>query len=645
MTTSTGALPESGALARALLELSHEGLLLLDEGLRVRACNAALCQLLGYGQDDLLRLHLQDIRAVDRHRDSTPSLEHCLKSSGDFDGFFSFRRQDGTEIHLSCTGRVERDPLLRVLVVSPARMMGQSFVVEGEQTEQRLRMLIDQAPFAIQIFALDGTLLHVNHTWEQIWGVNGNDVIGRYNVLTDHQVAEMGLAETIARVFAGHEAGSIPAREYDPAKGGIPGRKRWIELRFFHIRDAEGRIKYVCIQNEDVTEQKEAESERRTLLDQLHHAQKLESIGQLAGGVAHDFNNLLTGIRGFVELVAENLDPRDSNQGALHEIQRATDRAASLTSQLLAFSRRQVIEPRVLVLNDVISDSANMLRRLIGEDIELHLALDERRDRVLIDPHQIDQILMNLASNGRDAMPHGGTLFVETSRATLDEEYCRTRPDASPGEHVLLVVSDTGEGMPPEARERAFEPFFSTKEQGQGTGLGLATVYGIVKQNNGRIELYSEPDVGTTVRIYLPRTDAAVTPAKRPSRFRSAGDETILLVEDEQVVRALVDRVLSSRGYTVLVAEHPARALQLAAAHEGPIHLLLTDVVMPKMNGRELYEQLHAARPRMGVLFVSGYSENVIVRQGMVEESFPFLSKPFSTKALLQRVREALDTP
>jgi len=409
------------ALCQALMDLSETGVLQIDDERRIRGCNRALCRMLDYAPAELLGVGLEELRALDRRRENGPSLEHRLRLGESCEGHYSFRRKDGTELHLACTLRMTAAPGTHLLLLSPAKMIGQSFMVEGE-SEQRLRMLIDQAPFAVQIFALDGTLLHANHAWEQIWGVRAEDVVGRYNALHDPQIAAMGLADILAQVFAGHEAGALPAREYAPPKTGVPGRTRWVELRFFHIRDEHEQIKYVCVQNEDVTERKEAEAERQKLLAQLHQAQKMEAIGRLAGGVAHDFNNLLTGIRGFVDVLLATTEADDPRRDSLHEIARAADRAAGLTAQLLAFGRRQVIEPQVLVLDDLIADSANMLRRLIGEDIELVVTPSEHPDRVLMDPHQLDQILMNLATNGRDAMPQGGRLVLATSRATIDDE-------------------------------------------------------------------------------------------------------------------------------------------------------------------------------------------------------------------------------
>ncbi|HXW00652.1 MAG TPA: ATP-binding protein, partial [Anaerolineae bacterium] len=378
-------------------------------------------------------------------------------------------------------------------------------------------------------------------------------------------------------------------------------------------------------------------------------SQKMEAIGKLAGGVAHDFNNILTVITGYSELLLQlHPDEHDPERKDLEQIKRAGDRAASLTRQLLAFSRQQILQLRVLNLNDVVADMSKMLRRLIGEDIDLVILLDEALGHVKADPGQVEQVILNLAINARDAMPQGGKLTIETVNVNLDEDYARRYVEVEPGPYVMLAVSDTGIGMDAEIQSHLFEPFFTTKEQGKGTGLGLATVHGIVNQSGGHIWVYSEPEQGTTFKIYLPRTDEAVESGdldQAPAKLLW-GSETILLVEDEDMVRELARHILTENGYTVVAASHGEEALQLCERHEGPIHMLLTDVIMPHgMSGRQLAERLALLRPEMKILYMSGYTDNAIVHHGVLDADVNFLQKPFATDALVSKVRQALDTP
>ena len=378
---------------------------------------------------------------------------------------------------------------------------------------------------------------------------------------------------------------------------------------------------------------------------QLEQAQKMDAIGRLAGGVAHDFNNLLTVILGRTDIILRQLKTEDPIRRGIELIQRTAGRAAELTRQLLAFSRKQVLEAVVLDLGAVTVDMKEMLARLIGEDIALVTTIAPGLGRVKADRGQIEQVVMNLAVNARDAMPKGGHLIVETDNVELDDEYVRRHMGARPGPYVMLAVSDTGVGMAREHQRHIFEPFFTTKEQGKGTGLGLATVYGIVKQSGGYIEVDSEPGRGTTFRIYLPRVDAAESAADRAARpaAPAGGTETILLVEDEEGVRELARDILRASGYTVLEARNGPEALLLGERHQGPLDLLLTDVVMPRMSGRELAERMGPLRPDLSVLYMSGYTDDAVIRHGVLGADTAFLQKPFTPAALVQRVRETLD--
>jgi PAS domain S-box-containing protein len=395
----------------------------------------------------------------------------------------------------------------------------------------------------------------------------------------------------------------------------------------------------------EITEQKKIEKEKEKLQGQLHQAMKMEAVGRLAGGVAHDFNNLLTAIIGNISLAMTKLPHSDPTAGMLAEANKAAERAATLTQQLLAFSRQQIIEPKVLNLNELIADVHGMLISLIREDIDIQIQPGRELGSVKIDPGQFGQIIVNLVVNARDAMPDGGTIIIETSNVDLDESYREGHPYVKTGRFVMLAVSDTGHGMSKEIRAHIFEPFFTTKSMGSGTGLGLATTYGLVKQAGGTIEVYSEVGMGTTFKIYLPRDKGrASTLAKEdPSKGMLHGSETVLVVEDEETVRDLCIMVLEKLGYDVLQASNGKEAIALSFGYNGRIDLLMTDVVMPGMNGGELATQMVLHRPEMKVLFTSGYTENVIAHHGVMDSEVSFLGKPYSPSALAKKIREVLD--
>ncbi|MEW6112000.1 MAG: ATP-binding protein [Thermodesulfobacteriota bacterium] len=419
------------------------------------------------------------------------------------------------------------------------------------------------------------------------------------------------------------------------SKGDVAG---WLDLYTFPVVDsATGQIKGVIEYRRDITD-------RMTLEEQLRQAVKMEAVGRLAGGVAHDFNNLLTAIMGYATLLANRIEEHDPRWEKVRQIQNATERAAELTRQLLAFSRRQVLEMTIINLNALLQDLQGMLRRLIGEHIEVRTILDPSLGNVKADPAQISQLVLNLAVNARDAMPTGGSLTIETSNVVLDDAYARAVSDVRPGDFVLLSVSDTGDGMDLETVSRCFEPFFTTKQKGSGTGLGLSTVYGVVKQHDGHITVYSEEGRGTTFRIYLPRAAAELVKeatATKPSQ-EPGGGETILLVEDEDSVRNVALEALESQGYTVLQAASAEEAITIAGNYPGSIDLLLTDVILPKMDGRSLFGALVGARPEMKVLYMSGYTDDFIVHHGVLDPDISFLSKPFTLDSLCRKIRISL---
>jgi PAS domain S-box-containing protein len=414
----------------------------------------------------------------------------------------------------------------------------------------------------------------------------------------------------------------------------------WIEQRSMSVQDAAGQLVAIEGIARDITE-------RKNLEEQFRQAQKMEAVGQLAGGVAHDFNNLLTAIIGYSDILLNGLGESDPMRPDIFEIKKAGERAATLTSQLLAFSRKQVLQPKVLDLNEAVADMEKILRRLIGEDIDLVTCPDPALGRVKADPGGIEQIILNLAVNARDAMPEGGKLTIETANVELDESYARGHVTVQPGPYVMLAVSDNGIGMTPETQAHIFEPFFTTKGAGKGTGLGLSTIYGIVKQSGGNIWVYSELGGGTAFKIYLPLVEEALTPVEvsTPEDASRQGSETILLVEDDEVIRKLVYMILLEHGYTVLVTCNGSEALEISEQHPDPIHLMLTDVVMPQLTVRELTESLARMRPETRVLYVSGYTDDAIVHHGVLGEGMNFMPKPFTVDALLRKVREVLDKP
>jgi two-component system cell cycle sensor histidine kinase/response regulator CckA len=503
------------------------------------------------------------------------------------------------------------------------------------RSEEQYRALIDGVRDVIFALSSEGTLTALNPAFEEITGWSREEWLGRPFVGLLHPEDVPEAARLLQRVLRSEPRPTAQLR--------VRTREGGHRVGEFHtaVQRREGEIVGILGIVRDITD-------RLALEEQFRQAQKMEAVGQLAGGVAHDFNNLLTVIRSYSDLALDGLPPGDERRGDLEEIREAAKRATVLTRQLLAFSRRQVLRPTVMSLNGVVTGAERLLRRLIGEDIRLVTRLDPALGAVKADAGQIEQVIMNLAVNARDAMPHGGTLIVETANvplgATLPADLVTIMPST---EYVLLRVTDTGLGMDAETKARLFEPFFTTKEIGKGTGLGLATVYGVVKQSGGYIAVESEPGRGAAFGIYLPRVGETVEGpvAKRPRPDSLRGRETVLLVEDEPAVRVVACQSLRRLGYTVLEAADAQAALREAAAHQGPIAILVTDVVMPGLNGRALADRLQADRPALKVLYVSGYADSAVLQHGALQPGLNFLQKPFALDLLAERVREILDAP
>jgi two-component system cell cycle sensor histidine kinase/response regulator CckA len=510
-----------------------------------------------------------------------------------------------------------------------------SRTIDLAESERLYRSTFDWAPLGIAHVGLDGRWLRVNRRLCELLGRSAEELQGPSADGLGLSEPVAGEAESLLQMIRGvQESCSFDEKRYRRRDGTIV----WTRVNVSVHRNSDGTAAYFIQVIEDVTE-------RRILEAQMRQASKMDAVGQLASGVAHDFNNLLSVILSYSQMLAADLKEGDPMRADLNEIQSAGMRAVALTRQLLAFSRQQVLQPQVVDLADIVGGLKNMLRRLIGEDIELTVAGDAGLGKILVDPGQMEQVIVNLAVNARDAMPQGGKLTIETAAVVIDERYAAEHVGAKTGPHVMLAVSDTGVGMDRATQSRMFEPFFTTKEAGKGTGLGLATVFGIVRQSGGTIWVYSEPGKGTAFKLYFPSTSGAVAPrgSTRPSELPAVrGSETVLVVEDEESVRALACTILRRHGYHVLEAQSGGDALLLCEQHGATIHLLLTDVVMPRMSGRQLAERLLALRPKMKVLFMSGYTNDAVVRHGILDSTITYMQKPITPEALARKVRGIL---
>ncbi|HYN92789.1 MAG TPA: PAS domain S-box protein [Pilimelia sp.] len=630
------------AMGAGIVHSSHEAIVAVDTDLRIRVWNRAAEQLYGYPAEEARGQPLELVIPPDRRADEREILG-LIRVGARLDRYRTRRlRRDGTEVSVSVSVSPVADKAGNVIgMTSAARPLS-----ERERLEASLQALLEAAPDAIIGVAPDDRVVLANTQAEGLFGLARHGLIGR-------RVAELlpdGLPPERPRPAAGgvpQPAAAMAARRHD-------GDTVPVEITVSIIDTDHGPVRCAVIR--DVSERLQAQAEQARLRAEadrirlearLQRTQRLESLGQLAGGIAHDFNNLVAVILNYTAFIVEDAE-RAGVESIVRDAQqviRAGQRGADLTHQLLAFARREVVRPRVLDLNQVVTDVEKMLRRSLGEHITLVTRLSAELPPVSADSGQLEQVLVNLAVNARDAMPRGGRLTIDTCVHDVDADYAVARPNLEPGRHVRLRVSDTGTGMPREVAERAFEPFFTTKASGEGTGLGLATVYGVITQAGGDVHIYSEPGMGTSVNILLPVTEepAAHPAAEDPVNARAGQGETVLVVEDEPALRQVACRILTAAGYRVLPAGDGAAALSLVAGHGGAIDLLLTDVVMPGMLGKELAERLVDARPATRVLYMSGYAQPVLASQGTLDPDVVLLEKPFTKPELLAAVRRRLD--
>ncbi|MCG3210426.1 MAG: Sensor histidine kinase RcsC [Anaerolineae bacterium] len=626
------ALRESEARYKSLFENNHAVMLIINPATAaIIDANPAASTYYGWSREELKRMRIDQINTLSPAEVATAMQQAHSAKRGHF--IFKHRLANGqirdVEIYSGPIQLANQQLLYTIVHDITERIRAEEAL---QASESYFRALIANASDIITVLEADGTIRYIGPSVTQIMGYTPQEVTGQIVFRLIHP-EDLPLVQT--------SFGYIIQNEGETRSTVFRVRHRDGTWR---ILESSGRsllsepaVRGIIVNSRDITS-------RRELEVQFYQSQKMESIGRLAGGIAHDLNNLLVPILGYTDLALYDVPANAPLAEQLRQVKLAGERAADLTRQILAFSRRQVLQVTELDLNQVIIGFKNLMQRLIGETIKLNTSLAASLNPIMADKSQLEQILLNLVINARDAMPGGGALSLETANATLDRAYVNKHPDVEPGDYVMLAVSDTGHGMDAEVKSRIFEPFFTTKEPGKGTGLGLATVYGITKQHNGHIWVYSEPGQGTSFKVYLPAASHKQRPVvakPHPNRIPH-GDETILLVEDEDAVRQLVSETLESRGYRLLQARDPVIALTIANEYRGDIHLLLTDVVLPHMNGPELFNQIVELYPDIKVLYMSGYTDDVMVRHGVLQAGIHFLQKPFSVNLLAQKVKQVL---
>ena len=631
-------LQEQIAYAKRDWELTFDSVpdpvMLVNEECSIQRANRALVELVGLELSQIIGKHCYEVlHRLDKPREDCPALRFLktgTEARGDLEEPWLGKIFDLTTSPLRDSSGALKGSV-NVLRDITARQRAEEAL---RASEAQFRRFIENLPLGVYRSTPDGRVLMANPALLRMLGYDSWQELAFRNV--EGEGFEAGYPRSAFREQIEREG---EARGLEAAWKRRDGSVIFVRESARAFRADDGRVLYYDGIVEDVTE-------RRRLEEQLRQAQKMEAVGRLASGVAHDFNNLLTIIMGYSDLLLERVSLPDGMRSPVKEIEKAADQAASLTRQLLAFTRKQVLQPHIVDLNSLLTNVDKMLRRMIGKNIELVTHLPSGLGRVNADPGQIEQVITNLAVHARDAMPQGGQLTLEAANVELDSSYASSQESVLPGHYVMIAVSDTGIGMDAETRARILQPFFPAKQRGEGMGLGLATLYGIVRQSEGHIWVYSEPGKGTTFKVYLPRIDQAVeviAPTQVPVDDLSRGSETILLAEDEEAVCSLVRGVLESRGYDVLETKGANDALEIGERHKKHIHLLLTDVVMPQMSGRELAEHLAPLHPETKVLYMSGYADHAVVQHGLLDPGTVFLQKPFTPDALTLKVREVLD--
>lgn len=631
-------LRENMEVLKTFINSNPETMLLIDEKGTVLIANETFSKRIGRKLEETIGCCLYDMLPEDVARLRRSYFEEVIKTGSPV--YFEDKRSDRIYANYvypvyDCDGRKVSSVSILGIDITEKKKMEENL----RKSEQRFRELFNNAPIGYHEYDTEGRIVEVNQTELEMLGYTKGEMIGHF--VWEFIVEEMSKSSVLGKLAGTIPIGNTFERTYRKKDGTyLP-----VMIMDRALRDQDGRIIGIRSALQDITKLKEIQKEKEILEAQFRQSQKMEAIGRLAGGIAHDFNNLLTVIKGYSQLSLLGLRDDDPLKESLNEIQKATDKASNLTRQLLAFSRKQIMEMRILDLNTILHDLEKMLKRIIGEDIEFILNLSDNLWKIKSDRAQIEQMIMNLVVNSRDAMPKGGRLIIETANVELDDGYAKSHLCVEPGSYVMLSVSDTGIGMTQEVKERIFEPFFTTKGREKGTGLGLSTVYGIVKQSGGDIWVYSEPGHGTTFKIYLPKVDEVEEFVKSENKEEiPGGNETILVIEDDDSVRNLACKILEKQGYQVFSVADEVGALNFLENHKNRIHLVLTDVIMPGRNGPELIEELRCLRDDFKVLYMSGHADDTIVNHGVLKKGINFIHKPFTFDGLAKKVREVLDT-
>jgi len=634
-------------LYRLLYEHAGEPIFTYNKNLELIDLNSIACKLAGHEKEELLGrnifelgiLHPEDEKLVSAHLERLLSMESTIETEK-----LRLKRHDGTyrTFEVIAAAVYTKGELLGITNICHDVTELERLLEQVKESEEKYRAIAESSHAGVLVVDDNYKILYANSVLCEMLRKRRDGVVGHdFREFLDEESVKLVVDRYVRR----QRGEDVPSR-YEFSIVRADGKKRLVELHSTVVKDSKGMVKTIS-QILDITDQRKIEEEKEKLNAQLIHAQKMEAIGRLAGGMAHDFNNMLNVIIGYAELVKERIGPEDSTYEDIIEILRAGEHASALTEKLLAFARSEVIEPRVVNLNKAIEESIQMLQRLVGEDVDVKFFPEKKIWNVKLDPTQVEHVLANLATNARDAIPGTGTITVETANVVLSEDYCKAYPDLKPGEYVVMEFTDSGVGMDAETQKKIFEPFFTTKEYGKGTGLGLSSVYGIVKQNSGLINVYSEPGKGTTFKVYFPRYEGEEVHDLREPKVVSRnlnGTETVFVIDDREQILSICKRTLERLGYSVLTAKSPSEAIKITRSFDGEIHLVLADVILPEMNGRELAQKIASFKPGVKVIYMSGYTANAIAHRGILDAGINFLQKPFSPTELAVKVREVLDS-